>query len=247
MPNFPHTSKSKPKGTSSSLDVSTGTKMLADAMTSFLSAPTKRASKPGKSYLRAAAGSLMQVVPKENLLAMLHQLTVDVEDMTEKEFGKSSWARLKPGAPERLGTTVQAASSPAMVVSTDEFMADLRRQEKELRLADIAAKRLIPGSEMQERLGVTSQALSAALKAKRMFIMQGPAGEYLYPAFFADPKYDRRVLEKACKTLGDIPAGSKWEFFMTKRLSLGRKTPLDALLSGKLESVMAAAAGFAEM
>lgn len=99
---------------------------------------------------------------------------------------------------------------------------------------------------MRARLRVSPQALSAALKAKRMFIMQGPSGEYVYPEFFADSTYDRRVLERVCKALGDLPGAAKWDFFMSPRVSLAGKTPLNALAKGKVDEVMAAADAFRE-
>jgi hypothetical protein len=125
-------------------------------------------------------------------------------------------------------------------------MAGLVREEKTQREKDIASKRLISGAEMRERLGVSPQALSAALKAKRMFVLTGPSGGYYYPSFFADPRYDRPVLEKVCRTLGDLPGASKWDFFTTPKISLGNKAPLDALAKGKLDAVLIAAAGFLE-
>jgi hypothetical protein len=250
MSNVHHTARPKTK-TGYSLGVPTDTQIAADGMASFLSRekPTRNT---GKSYLKAVVSSLLRVAPMENILAMFEQLAAEVEELTagDSTSRRAAVAKgvdkgiAKPDAKERWGADVQAAA-PA-TNSTEDFMADMRRQEAELRLADIAGKRLLPGLEMRERLGVTPQALSAALKAKRMFIMQGPAGEYLYPAFFADPKYDRPVLEKICKVLGDMPGGSKWDFFISKKISLGNKTPLEALLKGQLDLVMVAAAGFAE-
>lgn len=252
MSNVHHTARPKTK-TGYSLGVSTNTQIAADGMASFLSRekPTRNT---GKSYLKAVVSSLLRVAPMENILAMFEQLAAEVEGLTtgESTSRRAAVAKgvdkgiAKPDAKERWGADVQAAAPATKAVSTEDFMADMRRQEAELRLADIAGKRLLPGLEMRERLGVTPQALSAALKAKRMFIMQGPAGEYLYPAFFADPKYDRPVLEKICKVLGDMPGGSKWDFFISKKISLGNKTPLEALLKGQLDLVMVAAAGFAE-
>lgn len=182
------------------------------------------------SFLQAYT-TLVKAVPKHRRLALLRQMALDIETIVETE------AKTEP-----------VAKSTAMTssITTEDFMAEMRRQEKERRQGDIAAKRLITGAEMRERLGVTPQALSAALKAKRMFVMQGPSGDYYYPAFFADPRHDRPVLKKVCKALGDLPGGSKWDFFTTQKISLGNKTPLDALAKGKLEAVLTAAVGFAE-
>jgi hypothetical protein len=126
------------------------------------------------------------------------------------------------------------------------FLADLRIQEDSLRQRDLAEGRLLNSAAMRERLGVSRQALSAALRAQRIFALSGPSGDYLYPAFFADPGLDRAVLEKVCRALGTLPAGAKWEFFTTPRQSLGRKTPLQALAKGRVDAVLTAAAAFAE-
>jgi hypothetical protein len=48
------------------------------------------------------------------------------------------------------------------------------------------------------------------------------------------------------KALGDLPAAAKWDFFMTPRVSLQNKMPLEALAMGNVVAVMAAAQAFAE-
>lgn len=126
------------------------------------------------------------------------------------------------------------------------FMAGLEQQERRQRDRDLASGKLIPGAALREKLQVTPQALSAALKARRLFALSGPSGEYAYPAFFADPRHDRQTLEKVSKTLGSLPGAAKWDFFTAPRLSLGGKSPLDALAKGKVDAVMAAALAYAD-
>lgn len=131
--------------------------------------------------------------------------------------------------------------------STASFMAQLRAEEMAQREKNTQSGQLLPGAEMASRLGLTTQALSAALRGRRLFALTGPKGEFLYPAFFAESdKYDRRVLEQVCKALGTLPAGSKWNFFTTPLLSLNGKTPLDALAKGKVDAVLDAAHALAE-
>jgi hypothetical protein len=77
-------------------------------------------------------------------------------------------------------------------------------------------------------------------------VLQGASGEYLYPAFFAEPAYERRALEKVCKALGDLPGAAKWDFFMSPRVSLNGRTPLQALAKGALDEVLEAANAFRE-
>jgi len=71
------------------------------------------------------------------------------------------------------------------------------------------------------------------------------AGKRLFPAFYADQRYDRRLLWAVTKRLGDIPGGSKLQFFQTPKGSLGGLTPLEALHLGKIREVNVAAEGFA--
>lgn len=237
MSNLSHSHKAKPQQGHKAPNLvhtgnlSTGAKLLTDAVASFVAPPAKgvrNGVRRASSFVKAYS-SLINAVPKESRLALLRQMADDINKIAETES--------EPADPS---ATVKA------LVTSDDFMAELRQQEKEQREKDIARQRLVPGSEMMARLGVSPQALSAALKAKRMFVMQGPSGGYYYPAFFADAKYDRPVLEKVCRALGDLPAGSKWDFFTTPKISLGNKTTLEALAKGKLDAVLAAAAGFLE-
>ena len=131
-------------------------------------------------------------------------------------------------------------------VSTPQFMAGLEQQERRQRDRDLATGRLLPGAALREKLQVTPQALSAALKARRLFALSGPSGEYAYPAFFADPRHDRQTLEKVSKALGSLPGAAKWDFFTVPRMSLNGQSPLDALEKGKVDAVMAAALAYAD-
>lgn len=239
MPNLSHSSKAKPQRGHKDAsmvhagNLSAGAKLLTEAVASFVISPAtvpRSGTRKTSSFVKAYA-SLVNAVPKESRLALLRQMAEDIETIVESE------AKAEPVGKSVVGTAPR---------TTDDFMATLRQQEKEQRENDIATHRLVPGSEMRVRLGVSPQALSAALKAKRIFVMQGPSGGYYYPAFFADTQYDRPVLEKVCKALGNLPAASKWDFFTTPKISLGNKTPLDALAKGKLNAVLVAAAGFLE-
>ena len=111
--------------------------------------------------------------------------------------------------------------------------------------ARIANHELINSGALQHALNVKRQAISSAVKAKRLFAIVGPSGENYYPAYYADPTLDRRSLEKVSKALGSLPAPSKHHFFTSKSTML-QETPLDALRKGREAEVLAAAAGFAE-
>jgi hypothetical protein len=100
---------------------------------------------------------------------------------------------------------------------------------------------LIGSSVLQRELGVQRQAISAAVKAGRLFAFVGPSGENVYPAFYLDPSLDRRAIEQVSKALGSLPAASKYYFFTEQFTSL-QDTPLNALRQGRLVEVLAAAA-----
>ncbi len=67
-----------------------------------------------------------------------------------------------------------------------------------------------------------------------------------YPAFYADfDRAGRRRLAAVCRLLGDLPGGSKWQFFTGGKGSLSGSTPLEALREGSFRQVKATAEGFA--
>ncbi|MES2297241.1 MAG: hypothetical protein V4582_09370 [Pseudomonadota bacterium] len=145
---------------------------------------------------------------------------------------------------ERFATTVAGKASTLPV--NRKFIASLAEQATAARAQHVKAGTLLPVSAMVNRLGISKQAVSKALKEHRWFCVDGPAGTHLYPAFFADGKYDRRELEKVSKALGELPGPSKWQFFTTPKVSLNGRTPLVALANGDVKPVLVAAAGFAE-
>lgn len=102
---------------------------------------------------------------------------------------------------------------------------------------------LIKSGDFLDQLSMTRQALSKARKSGRIFSVE-IKGETYYPAFFADPKYDRRQLEAVSKILGDLPGTSKLQFMLTPKGSLDSLTPLDALAKGKVGAVKISAEGF---
>ena len=112
-------------------------------------------------------------------------------------------------------------------------------------MARIANHELLSSAELQRALNVKRQAISGAVKAGRLFALVGPSGDNYYPSFYADPTLDRRIVEKVTKALGALPAASKYHFLTAKSTWLNA-TPLDALRNGRVDDVLAAAAGFAQ-
>ena len=147
---------------------------------------------------------------------------------------------------DHLGNIAKAqpAETKHSDVQINDFLTRLDQQATTARLKHVENGTLIKAAECWERLNITRQALNKALKDSRIFTVDGPSGAQLYPAFFTDSRYNRRDLEHVSKVLGDMPGPSKWQFFTTRKGSLNGKTPLEALLSGNLDKVLVAAAGF---
>ncbi|MBK4735658.1 hypothetical protein [Noviherbaspirillum pedocola] len=216
-------STSTPSGATST-DSRDAAALMADAISNFLNTEAENAESGADSFLRAYS-TLARAVPKPRRRALYRMMGAALA-----------------AAAEREGLAGAAAGDG----DGETFLAALRDEESGLRQRDLAEGRLLGAAAMRERLGISRQALSAALRAQRIFALLGPSGDYLYPAFFADPGLDRAVLEKVCRALGGLPGGAKWEFFTTPKGSLGRKTPLQALAKGRIDAVLAAAAAFAE-
>ena len=135
----------------------------------------------------------------------------------------------------------------------------LTLQDKEVRrLADDAARKstahheamvrvglLLEPSELASRLNWTRQALSKALTSQRVFFVEVHGSRH-FPAFFADPGYDRRHLEAVSKALGMLPGATKLWFMSSPKGSLAGQTPLQALAKGKIAEAVRAAEGFAQ-
>lgn len=140
----------------------------------------------------------------------------------------------------------RVAANESADAENQAFLANHTRQAVAARAKHVRDGTLLTPAEVWERLDISRQAVSKAVKEKRMFSVDGPAGRQLYPAFFTDPKYDRREVERVSQALGDLPGPSKWQFFTTGKGSLGGRTPLAALANGDIDSVLIAAAGFRE-
>lgn len=128
----------------------------------------------------------------------------------------------------------EARSQPRLLPPVSKVALDL-----------VGSKALLTSPEFIERMHWTRQALSKALSANRVFFIE-LKGERYYPAFFTDPRHERRHLEAVSKALGDIPGSSKWLFFTSPKGSLSERTPLDALDRGQLAQVKTTATGYSQ-
>ena len=103
---------------------------------------------------------------------------------------------------------------------------------------------LISEEELLEVLRWSTQRLTRAVEGRRIFFVL-ISGRRLFPAFYADPSNDQKHLQVVTKRLGELPGGSKLQFFNTPKGSLGGITPLQALRLGRVAAVNVAADGFA--
>jgi hypothetical protein len=102
---------------------------------------------------------------------------------------------------------------------------------------------LIDEESLLAGLHCSRRFLRQAIESRRIFFVELD-GTRLYPAFYADPCYDRKQLWAVTKRLGELPDGSKLQFFQTPKGSLGGLTPLQALRLGQAAAVNIAAEGF---
>ncbi len=126
------------------------------------------------------------------------------------------------------------------------FMAAFEKQAFAARQKNLRDGDLLDASAFYKALARSAPTFNQLIDESKIFHLDGPSGQLLYPAFFADPRYDRQSLEQVCEALGDLPGPSKWQFFTTGKASLRGQTPLEALANGELAKVLVTAAGFKE-
>ncbi|WP_156901810.1 hypothetical protein [Azohydromonas australica] len=145
----------------------------------------------------------------------------------------------------RLAQPYTAAVEEASAQETEALVQATEREADVGLRHMIDSGELVSREELSRRLGCTTQALSKALGAKRMFYVEYQLKQY-FPAWLADPRFDRKQVEAVSRALGDLPGGAKLAFFRTPFISLEDKTPLQALANGKLEMVVRTAKGYAQ-
>lgn len=193
-----------------------------------------------RNVVRELASQVEQLIPSNGNRAL--PATEDSEELERAQHDDAVGKKFLDAAGRR-GPMVM--STPESIRQGNEAMARAEQNAAATTTARIANHELISSRELQLALGVKRQAISGAVKAKRLFAIVGPSGENYYPAYYADPTLDRRTIEQVSKTLGSLPAPSKHHFFTSKSTML-QETPLDALRKGREAEVLAAAAGFAE-
>jgi hypothetical protein len=84
-----------------------------------------------------------------------------------------------------------------------------------------------------------------AKKSGRVFCIVHADVEYV-PAFLAERQLLKGGVERVCKLLAVLPAGSMWQFFTAGKASLNGLTPLQCIAEARIKPVMTAARGFLE-
>ena len=180
--------------------------------------------KGAKLYFRQELASVLDEL--EQTVKVLRVVTVSASSASSRI--QASEVR-KPAA---QAATQQNDVRDALVLDTTEAMIDKGQ--------------LLTPVEFQKLMGwATRQAVWKAAESNRVFYLTHKAERY-FPAFYGDSSYDRKHLEAVTKVLGDLPGGSKLQFFLARKGSLGGDTPLQALAAGRVAKVKDIAAAFAE-
>lgn len=87
--------------------------------------------------------------------------------------------------------------------------------------------------------------LDRAISRSRVFLLKFECREYV-PKFLCDEGLARLHVQLISAALRQVSPGGKWQFFVTKKGSLGGVTPLVALAQGHLRAVRRTALGHVE-
>ncbi|MEB2122847.1 hypothetical protein VDS34_06035 [Xanthomonas campestris pv. campestris] len=194
-----------------------------------------------------------------SLVRKIHEFTKQATQIANLPLSRNKTDRL-PELREELGgalaelentlKTLRGMVGKASVVLTKRA---LDQSEPPLPLvldtteAMILKRQLVKSDDFQNLMSWNSrQAVSKALDSQRIFYLEYNSQRY-FPAFYADKKYERKHLDVITRILGDLPGGSKMQFFLTPKGSLGGATPLQALADGRFKKVKDIAAAFAEV
>lgn len=107
---------------------------------------------------------------------------------------------------------------------------------------------LIRDDEFLRKTGMTKELLAEKLTMREIFEMPEEVhflnGDSYIPAFFADPRFDTRVLHAVSGSLGACTGVQKFRFFTTASESLGNRSPLDLIELQELASLPSAVKTF---
>lgn len=107
---------------------------------------------------------------------------------------------------------------------------------------------LIRADEFLRRTGLEKNALAEKLASREIFEMPQEVhylnGDSYIPAFFADRRFDAKVLYSVSRSLRACNGVQKFRFFTTEAEALGNRTPLELIELHEVESVLSAAKEF---
>ena len=110
-----------------------------------------------------------------------------------------------------------------------ELLIELERRAMTRRQRLFDAGALITEQQLRDALDISPDTLEQAVRDSRMFYVSGIEGERWYPSFLANASI-RANVEGVCLTLAGLPGEVMFQFFTTPKHSLGRKTPIAAIL-----------------
>lgn len=146
---------------------------------------------------------------------------------------------------DSLSLSIKYAASAVQARQSEQLLRNAKERAIHVRKELFERGLVMSSSKFTEALRFSRQALSKAVQERRVFALQ-VGNDNFYPAFYADPALERSKLYKVSKALGDCSGWEKWAFFTTRKLSLGKLTPLEALKKGRFADVARAAAGYAD-
>lgn len=125
-----------------------------------------------------------------------------------------------------------------------ELLADFERKAMRRRQRLFDAGALITEEQLRDVLDISRQVLEQTIRDSRLFYIDGTAGERWYPSFLADASI-RANVERVCLALAGLSGEVMFQFFMTPKHSLGRKTPIAAISNWyEVDRVLSTAAEF---
>lgn len=123
------------------------------------------------------------------------------------------------------------------------LLSQMRAEAEDATRQRIAERELLHPDAFGRKMAWTPRRLADAVLGSQVFFIEHQ-GEIYFPAFFADPRNDRRHMGAITKLLQPLPSGSKMQFFLNRRGSLAGRTPLEALRDGDWAKVRDAAQAF---
>jgi hypothetical protein len=180
----------------------------------------------------SASGSLIRIGD------YLRKLAPQPGFMPDRDMDAEADAQLE----EQMRRAREQSSKPMATAESIQrgeiFIKQAREVSAKAIQMHIEKGNLVSCSDLKRKLHVDDVYISRALAAGRLFAIADSAGALHYPAFYADPAFDRDALEAVIQQLGDLPATVKFHFFISAKLRLRGRTPLQELKDGRLNDVL---------